>query len=191
MGKMVNEVLEKAKGGKDKVNEILTGKGAFSKQGFGDVVNALVNDTTFKIKTYDKDGKATGDVSISELIRSDLKKTIANAGYPQKSEIGVLDTSEICTKGLSEAIPQFVMQQIACGKKFDLPIQPNVNGNIYLAEVKGKTSTSNVRDPKTQQSLGTVTTTTKDYIQVRAKSPVPKSCVASKVRKDVNGKVVN
>ena len=58
MAKMVNEVLGKAKG-EDKVNEMLTGKGAFSKSAFGDLVNALANDTTFKIKTYDKNGNGT------------------------------------------------------------------------------------------------------------------------------------
>ena len=83
--KMVNEVLGKVKG-EDKINDILTGKGSFSKQGFGDTVNALANDTTFKIKTYDKNGNVTGDVSISELIRSDIKKTLDKAKYPQKSE---------------------------------------------------------------------------------------------------------
>lgn len=189
MAKMVNDVLEKIKG-KDKINTILTGKGSFSKQGFSDVVNAMANDTTFKIKTYDKNGQNTGDVNISELIRSDLKKTIANAGYPQKSEVSVLDSADICVKGLSEAIPYMVMQQIAAGKKFDLPSQPNVVGSIYLADVKGKVKTSEVRDPQTQTKLGTVTTTTKDSIQVRAKSPVPNACVVSKVRKDVNGNVI-
>lgn len=188
--KMVNDVLSKAKG-EDKINDILTGKGAFSKQGFGDTVSALVNDTTFKVKTYDKDGKVSGEVNISELIRNDLKKTLENAKYPQKSEAGVLNTSEICTKGLSEAIPYIVMEQLKQGKKFDLPQQPNVQGSVYLADVPGKVKTSEVRDPKTQQKLGSVTITTKDSIQIRSKSPVPNSCVVSKVRKDVNGKVID
>ena len=50
----------------------------------------------------------TGTVNVSELIRNDLKKTIDNAKYPQKSEAGVLDSTEIVTKGLSEAIPYIV-----------------------------------------------------------------------------------
>jgi hypothetical protein len=187
--KTVNETLGKIKG-EDKINDILTGKGSFSKQGFGDTVNALVNDTTFKIPTYDKNGKKTGDVSVSELIRSDLKKTIDKAKYPQKSEADILDSTDIVTTGLAEAIPHIVMTQIAAGKKFDLPSQPNVNGSIYLADVQGKVKESKVRDMQSKKEVGTVTTTTKDYIQVRAKSPVPSSCVVSKVRKDLNGKVV-
>lgn len=188
--KTVNEVLGKVKG-EDNVNAILTGKGAFSKSGFSDTVNALINDTTFSIKTYDKDGNETGTVNVSELIRNDLKKTIDNAKYPQKSEAGVLDSTEIVTKGLSEAIPYIVMEQIKCGKKMDLPNNKEVVGSIYLADVKGKTKESVVRDPKTQEDLGTSTTVTKDYIQIRAKSPVPNSCIVSKVRKDKNGKVIN
>lgn len=187
--KTINETLGKIKG-EGKLDDVMTGKGAFSKTGFADTVNALVNDTTFKVKTYGKDGAVNGEVSISELIRNDLKKTLANAKYPQKSEAGVLDTAEICTTGLAEAIPHIVMEQMKCGKKFDLPTQANVTGSVYLASVPGKTKTSQVRDPKTQQDLGTSTTTTKDYVQIRAKSPAP-AHLQTKVRKDVNGKVIN
>lgn len=190
MAKMVNDVLGAIKG-TDKVSDIVTGKGSFSKQGFGDAVNALANDTTFQIKTFGKDGKENGSVNISELIRSDIKKTIEKAGFPQKTEAGVLDTAEICTKGIAEAIPYIVMEQIKCGKKFDMPQQPTVGGSIYLAPVDGKKKVSKVRDIKTKQELGTVEVTTKDSVQIRAKSPVPKSCIVSKVRKDNDGKVVN
>lgn len=186
--KTVNEVFGKIKG-TDKVNEIIPGKGNFSKAGFGDMVGAMVNDTTFKITTYDKDGKASGTLNISELIREDVKKTIANAGYPQKSEAGVLDTAEICTKGLAEAIPYMVMEQLKTGKKFDLPTTEKSVGSVYLKEVKGGVKESKIRDPQTQQDLGTVTTTSKDCIQVRTKSSVP-GFLQTKVRKDLKGNVV-
>ncbi len=187
--KTVTEVLGKIKG-EDKINDIMTGKGLFSKQGFGDTVNALVNDTTFKINTYDKNGNVTGQVNISEMIRNDLKATVDKAKYPQKSEAGVLDSTEIVTKGLAEAIPYIVNEQIMAGRKFDLPQQATFNGSIYLADVPGKTKVSEVRDINTKEKTGTVTTVTKDYVQVRAKSPAPASCIVSKVRKDLNGNIV-
>lgn len=190
MAKNVAEVFGKAKGGADKVNDLLTGKGSFSKQGFSDAVNAMVNDTTFKVTTYGKDGKPNGQVSLSELIRSDIKKTVEKAGFPQKSEAAVLDTAEVATKGLAEAVPHMVMEYMKMGKKFDLPQQPKVGGSIYLADVKGKSKTSKIRDIKTKQELGTVDITTKDSVQIRAKSPVP-TYLQTKVRKDTNGKVVN
>lgn len=186
--KMVNEVLEKVKG-KDKVNETLTGKGAFSKAGFSDVVSAMVNDTTFKVTTYGKDGKPNGSINVSELIRSDLKKTLEKAKYPQKSEAAVLDTCEIVTNGIAEAIPYIVEEQLKCGKKFDLPQQPKFGGSVYLGDVKGKVKEVQVRDPKTQANLGTCTITSKDSVQIKTKSPVP-TFLQSKVRKDVNGKVI-
>lgn len=189
MAKNVNDVLSKAKG-TDKVSEIMSGKGAFSKSGFGDLVNAFANDTSYKVKTWDKDGNVTGEVSISDLIRSDLKKTLEKAKYPQKSEVAVLDSCEIVTNGLAEAIPQIVMQQIGSGKKFDLPQQQKVQGSIFLADVPGKVKNTTIRDPKTQEVLGTVTTTSKDSMQVRAKSSVPNH-LQTKVRKDPSGKVVN
>lgn len=189
MSKMVTEVLGKVKG-EDHINDVLTGKGSFSKQGFGDTVNALANDTTFKIKTFGKDGKPNGEVCVSEMIRSDIKKTLEKAKYPQKSEVGVIDTAEICTNGLAEAVQYMVMEQLKCGKKFDLPNQANVTGSIYLKSVPGKVKTTQVRDPKTQQNLGSVTITTKDSVQIRAKSPVPNH-LQTKVRKDPSGKVVN
>ena len=187
--KTVTEVLEKAKGA-DKISDICTGKGPFSASGFGDLVSSLANDTTFKVKTFDKDGKPNGEVSLSELIRDDIKKSVEKAKYPQKSEAGVFDSSEIVTKGIATAIPYIVMEQLKCGKKFDLPNQPNVQGSIYLADVKGGTKVSQVRDIKTGEDIGTSTKTTTDYIQVRANSPAPASCVVSKIRKDKNGKVI-
>lgn len=187
--KTVNEVLGKVKGD-DKVTAIVTGKGAFSQQGFADTVSALANDTSFKIPTYGKDGQKTGEVSVSEMIRSDLKKTLEKAKYPQKSEAGVLDTTEVCTSGLAKAIPFIVMEQLKSGKKFDLPTQPTVQGSVYLAPVAGKTKTVKVRDPKTQEDLGTAVITSKDSVQIRAKSPVPDH-LQTKVRKDANGKVIS
>lgn len=186
--KTVNDVLGKLKG-EDKVTTLLTGKGAFSKAGFQDTVSALANDTTYKIPTYDTDGKQNGEINISELLRQDLKKTLEKAKYPQKTEAGVLDSTEIVTTGLAEAIPHIVMQQLAQGKKFNLPPQPSVQGSIYLADVKGKEKTVKVRDPKTQENLGTAVIVTKDSVQIRAKSPVP-SHLQTKTRYDMNGRPV-
>lgn len=188
MSKSMNEVLEKVKG-TDKVSEIVTGKGSFSKAGFNDLVSAMVNDTTYKIPTYDKDGNKTGEINISELIRNDLKKTLEHAKYPQASEASILDNCEISTKGLAEAIPHFVMEQIATGKKFDLPTTEKSQGSIYLSEVPGGTKETKIRDPKTQTDLGTITTTSQNSIQVRTKSPVP-SHLQVKVRKDPDGNVI-
>ena len=187
--KTVNETIGKIKG-EGNLDDVMTGKGVFSKSGFSDTVNALINDTTFKVKTYDKSGNVNGEVCISDLIRNDIKKTIDNAKYPQKSEAGVVDSVEIATKGIAEAIPHIVMEYMKCGKKFDLPSQSNVVGSIYLNNVAGKVKNVQIRDPKTQENLGTTVITTKDSVQIRAKSPVP-AHLQTKVRKDVNGKVID
>ena len=185
--KMVKDVLAKSKG--DKINEIIPGKGAFSATGFTDLVTAMVNDTTFKIPTYSKDGKKEGEGSVSELIREDLKKTLEKAKYPQKSEQAVIDNCEIVANGLAKAIPYLVMQQMASGKKFDLPPMPKVQGSVFLQNVSGRVKESQVRDPKTQQNLGSVTITSKDHIEVKTKSGCP-DYLATKVKKDPSGKVV-
>ena len=185
--KLVKDVLSKIKG-EGNVGKTLTGKGSYSKTGFGDVTHALVNDTTHKTKYLGKDGKEH-TINLSEMMRADLKKTLANAKYPQKSEAAILDTVEICTTGLSEVIPHIVGTQVECGKKFALPPKELYNGDIYLATVPGRTRTQPVRDIKTQEELGTTTITSKDSVQVRTKSPVPKH-LQSKVRRDKTGKVV-
>jgi hypothetical protein len=182
-----SEVLAKLKG-EGNVDKTLVGKGSFSKSGFADLTTALVNDTGFKVKSVDKDGK-TVETSISELIRSDLKKTLEMAKYPQKSEADILNTCEIRATGLAEAIPHIVLAQMQAGRKFDLPTQKDMVGAIYLANNPGKTKTVQVRDIKTKETLGTTTITSQDSIQVRAKSPVPKN-LQTKVRKDLNGNVV-
>lgn len=187
--KSVKDVLAKVKG-EDKVNQIVTGKGSFSRTGFSDLVNALANDTSFKIPTYDKDGKKLADINLSEYLRRDLKKTLEKANYPQRSEAAILDTCEISTAGLAEAIPYIVMEQMASGKKMDFPRQELIgNASVYLADVPSRTKTSTIRDPKTQENLGTVTTTNKPYIAVKSKSSAPSSLI-TKVRKDTNGKVI-
>lgn len=185
--KTVNEVLGKIKG-EDKVTEVLTGKGAFSKAGFSDLTNALANDTTYKVTSVDKDGNKI-ETNLSELLRADLKKTLDNAKYPQKPEAGVLDTCDISTKGLAEAIPYIVREQMQCGKKFDIPSTEKMVGGVYLANKPGETKDIKVRDMKTGEVIGSTTVTNKDCIQIRAKSPVPKN-LQTKVRKDLNGNVV-
>jgi len=187
--KMVNEVLGKIKG-EDKINDTLTGKGAFSVTGFNDLVNAMINDTSFKIPTYGKDGKKDGEISISELVRNDIAKTADKAKYPQKSEAGVFNSSEIVTTGLAKAIPYICLTWLAAGKKFELPNTGDMSGFIYLQNVPGGTKVSQVRDMKTGANIGTSETKTKDHIEVRAKSSAP-DWLKTKVRKDVNGKVVN
>lgn len=186
--KMVNDTLAQLKGANN-VNDTITGKGAFSKAGFNDMVSAMVNDTSFKVPTYDKDGNKSGEMSVSELIRADLAKTIDNAKYPQKSEASVLNQVEIATKGLSEAIPVLVNEWIKTGRKFDLPTQPLYNGSVYLADVKGGVKTGDIRDMKTQEVTGSYEITSKDSIKVTTKSPVPDH-LQTKVRKDKNGKTV-
>ena len=180
--KMVNEVLTNIKGAGNE-NKTLTGKGAFSVTGFNDMVNAMVTDTSFKIPTYGKDGKKDGEINVSELIREDLKKTLEKAKYPQKSEAAILDSCDIVTTGLAKAIPQIAMAWLAAGRKFDLPNTATSVGSIYLQAVPGGTKVSQVRDMKTGKELGTVTTTTKDHIEVRTKSSAP-DWLKTKVRKD-------
>lgn len=184
---MAKDVLKKMKG-TDKIDEVIPGKGAFSKQGFSDLVNAIANDTTFTVKTY-SDGKETGEINISELLRADLKKTLEKAKYPQKTEAGVLDNCEISTSGLAQAIPLLVMEQMKCGKKFDLPQQEKAVGSIYLAESKPSVKTVKTRDPKTQKELGTCETTNQACLQIKAKSPVPKH-LQKKVHRDPSGKII-
>jgi hypothetical protein len=184
--KLVNEVLEKLKGNGNS-SRILTGKGSFWKQHFGDLFHALLNDTTHKTTRF-VNGKEES-INLSELYRADIKKTIANAKYPGKTELGVIDSSEICTDGLAEAYPYAIREYIQTGRKFTIPAQKNMVGDIYLSNVAGKTKTVPVRDIKTKQPLGSTTITTQDSIHVRAKSPVPKH-LQTKVRKDLQGNVV-
>ena len=170
--KTVNETYGKLKG-EDNVKKTLTGKGAFSAANFGDLVGALANDVTFKIPTYDKDGKKAGEVCVSDMIRADIKATIEKAHCPQKSELGVIDTADIVTKNTAQAIPYIVMEQLKTGRKFDLPRGKNVEGSIYLADVPKSSKTVAIRDPKTQENLGTVVIETDDYVQVRSRSKAP------------------
>lgn len=187
--KNVKDVLAKVKG-EDKVNAVITGKGSFSRTGFGDLVNAMVNDTSFKVPIYTKDSKKVAEINLSELIRSDLKKTLEKANYPQRTEAALLDTCDIYTAGLAEAIPYIIQQQINSGKKMELPAQELTGvSSVYLADVPSRTKTSAIRDPKTQENLGSVTTTNKPYIALKAKSSAPANLI-TKVRKDPNGKVI-
>ena len=66
-------------------------------------------------------------------------------------------------------------------------MQPTYSGSVYLAPVKGKEKTFAVRDPKTQENLGTAVVKSEDHVQVRTKSGVP-AWMQVKVRKDKNGK---
>lgn len=182
MAKTMKDLL-----GKD-AGKMVTGRGVFSKSGFADLVHSLVNDPSYKVGSVNKDG-SKNELSVHDAIVADLKKTLDTAKYPQKAEAGVLDTVEISTKNLAEVIPHIVMEQIKTGKKFDLPVQENVVGGIYLADNPGKVKTGQIRDMKTGQVTGSYEVTYQDSVQIRAKSPVPKS-LQKKVKKDLNGNVV-
>lgn len=188
MSKSVDEIMKELKGS-DKVDDTITGKGAFSKSGFGDLVSAMVNDTSFKVPTYGKDGQKTGEMSVSELLRADLAKTVDNAKYPQKSEASVLNQVEISTKGLTEAIPVIIEEWIKTGRKFDLPAQPKFNGSVYLTDVKASTKTGDIRDMKTNEKIGTYEAKYDDSIKVTTKSPVP-AHLTKKVTKDLKGNII-
>lgn len=186
--KMVNDTMAALKGDGN-INETITGKGAFSKSLFQDHVSAMINDTTFKVPTYDKDGNKSGEMSVSELIRADLAKTVDNAKYPQKSEATVLNQVEIASKGLAEAIPVIVNEWIKSGRKFDLPVQPLYAGSVYLSDVPAGKKTGDIRDMKTQEITGSYEITSKDSIKVSTKSPIPEH-LQVKVKKDKNGKII-
>ncbi len=188
MSKTMNEVLGKIKGTGNE-NKVLTNKAGFSSSAFDDYVNAIVNDRSYTFKTVDKNGKES-EINVSELIRTDLKKTVKEAGCPQPTELGVCDTCDISTKGLANAIRPIVTGFLMTGKKFPLTSQSTFGGDIYLADLPGRTKTVEVFDMKTREPKGTSTITTQDSIQVKVKSPVPKHLV-KKVRKDVNGKVID
>jgi hypothetical protein len=188
MAKSVIDVLADLKG-KDKVNTPLTGKGPFSAPGFSAYVAAMANDKTYKVPIYNKSTGKTEPTSVHELFVQDAKKTAANAGYPQKAEAGVYNDSEIATNGISQAIKILADGWLETGRKFPLLDKPNRSGYVYLQPVKGGVKESKIRDMKSGQPIGTTTTTTKDHVAVRAKSQVP-AALTSKVRKDLNGKVV-
>jgi hypothetical protein len=185
--KLANDVLVKLKG-KEKVNETICGKGAYSNKGFEDLFHVLANDTTFEVSKIDKDGKEV-KYNLSAPIRESCKKTISNAKYPQKSELDVVNTSEIDTKDWVDCFKHAVDVWMSCGRKFDLLNKSDRNGSIYLVKVPPKKKTVNVHDIKTKENLGTTTISTEEYTQLRVKSHVPKH-LQTKVRRDVNGKII-
>ena len=142
--------------------------------------------------------KIKNDYFCSLFLNEDIMRTTEQTS--RYDNLDRMSTKELLTSinaedmtvplAVAKAIPQIVMQQLACGKKFDLPTQEKMVGSIYLANNPGKVKDVQIRDPKTQENLGTATITTQDSIQVRVKSPVPQH-LSTKVRKDVNGKVVN
>lgn len=188
MSKNVTEVITKLKGA-NSAQEVVTGKGSFSSAGFGEFVSSIVNDPSYMAKSVDKTGEVK-ETNIRDLIVGDVKRTIAAAKYPQASEIGVVDTTEISTKGLEKSFSLILTEWLKTGKKFPLASQPTFTGEIYLKSVPGGVKENPIRDFKTGETIGTSITTTQDSVQVRVKSPVPDT-LKQKVRKDLNGNVIN
>jgi hypothetical protein len=185
--KTMKDVLAKMKG-EGNTSKVLTGKGNFSSSLYKEMVHGMVNDTTYEVGTFGKDGKKTYK-NISDLIRADAKKLVQKAGYPQKSELDKLNTVEIPSEGIAEAVKYVVREYIETGRKFELPPTEQMVGSIYLAPVKGREKIIKVRDMNTKEDRGTATITTQDSIQLRAKSPVPKH-LQTKVRKDPSGNII-
>jgi len=188
MAKSMKDFLGEIKG-KGNEDKTMTGKGSFSTATFSKFVHAAINDRDYRVTSVGKDGKRT-EMCLSDLITGDIKKTVTDAKYPQKSEIGILDSADIATAGLAKAISPLVTEWVKTARKFPLQPQAEFAGDIYLASVPGKTKVVNVRDIKSGANIGTTTITSQDSVQVRSKSPVP-SHLVHKVRRDVNGKVIS
>lgn len=183
--KTVNEILAKIKG-TENVDKILAIKKRANSIDTKALTNALANDKTYKIDNF----KTEEEVNISELLRSDIKKTLEKAKYPQKNESSVIDDVEICTDGLTKAIPYFILEYLKTGRTFDLPADEKLNASIFLKEIPANTKTVKYRNVQNGKQLGNVTIISKDSFQLRAKSPVPKH-LQRKVFKDMDGKKIN
>ena len=186
--KTVESILAKAKGDANKDKDIITGKGPFSTSLFDEFVNAAVNDPTYKFTSRAKDGSVI-EMNMRESFVKDIKKTAANAGYPQQSEEAVYDTADIETKAISEAVGHIVGSWIETGRKFPLPSKDLYGGDIYLDDVPGGTKEYDSKNPSTGEKTGTTINTSLDSIKIRTKSPVPKHLV-TKVRKDLDGNII-
>lgn len=182
MAKLVNEIFEKIKGAEN-IDKILTSRKRFNANEFKSVVTALANDSSYKVDNF----KTEEEFSIGEAIRSDLKKTIERAKFPQKNEASVLDNVDICVDGLAKAIPYIVLEHLKTGRTFDLPDQEKLNASIYLQDRPATTRDIPMRNPKTGEDMGTATIINKDHFILKAKSPVPKN-LQRRVYKDLNGK---
>lgn len=182
MAKFVNEIFAKIKGAEN-IDKTLTNRKRFNANEFKAVVSALANDPTYKVDNF----KSETEFNIGEALRSDLKKTIERAKFPQKNETSVLDTVDICTDGLAKAIPYIVLEHLKTGRMFDLPEQEKLKASIYLKEVPGKTREISMRNVQTGETIGTVTVINKDSYQLKAKSPIPKH-LQRRIYKDTNGK---
>ena len=162
---------------------VLTSRKRFNANEFKSVVTALANDSSYKVDNF----KTEEEFSIGEAIRSDLKKTIERAKFPQKNEASVLDNVDICVDGLAKAIPYIVLEHLKTGRTFDLPDQEKLNASIYLQDRPASTRDIPMRNPKTGEDMGTATIINKDHFILKAKSPVPKN-LQRRVYKDLNGK---
>lgn len=182
MAKLVNEIFEKIKGAEN-ADKTLATKKRFNANEFKAVVSALANDPTHKEENF----KSEEEFSIADALRSDLKKTIERAKFPQKNEASVLDTVDICTDGLAKSIPYILLEHLKTGRMFDLPDQEKLKASIYLQEVPAKSREIPFRNVQNGAPLGTVTVVNKDCFQLRSKSPVPKH-LQRKIYKDLNGK---
>lgn len=185
----LKEVTANLTGG-GKENETGTGKKPFSKPLYQKYTHAFINDPANAVTRPGPDGKPI-KINVREAVVADVRKTVENAGYPQKSEIGVLENTEIATKNISGFVPDMIVGWLRENRKFIIPPFDGCSGaQLYVQPVKGKTRVVATRNMETGEPTGTSTITTTDHLVIRCKSAPPADCV-TKVRKDVNGKVIS
>lgn len=189
MAKLFNETAINIKGDGN-ADKLVAGKAVASKDKSGAMVNALLGDATKSFPIIGKDGTVTGEINPSQIFRDCIKKTVQSAGCPGKTELSVLDTCDVCTKGLEDVIPLVVREAwVGIGTKMKLPPTDNFTGELYLQNVPGATKVYDTKDMKTGAPTGTAEITYPDHIQLRAKSGPPEH-QKTKVRKDPSGKVI-
>lgn len=172
----VKETLKTMEGKKNSKGEVISNR--FSRKNFNNLMKAMANDPDFVVKIpLMKNGQISElkEVMVSNEFRKCVKKMLEKAGVDKNESMMVMDPSFTFDNldGLYEFFATAVYEYMNAGNKFDFLPREDFKGSITVKTKEKSTKTSEARNPRTGESLGTFEYTTDEYKTLVASSPCP------------------
>ena len=133
----------------------------FSKKSFDSLMTAMINDPEFTEKVAVVKGgelKDIKDVAVSKGFRCFLRQVVEKAGIDSEESAVVMEPSFTIDNadGLYDFITAAIYEYMDAGNTFELPPKEDFKGNISLSQKGESTKVSEVKNPRTKESLGKI-----------------------------------
>lgn len=150
----------------------------FSRKNFDSLMTAMINDPEFTEKVAVVKGgelKDVKDVAVSKGFRGFLRQVVEKAGIDSNESAVVMEPSFTVDNvdGLYDFVTAAIYEYMDAGNTFDLPPKEDFKGSIFLRQKEASSKVSEVKNPRSKESMGNWRSDKKPHKTLVAHSPCP------------------